>query len=335
MKLATMLDRPEPSRQRWGIEIELEQVTRHTALALWTTKDDGSLRDCGIEFITEPLDTATIFAAIEEFYNAWENNYWKATARTGIHVHMDMLRRTPEEIQAVLACYLCVEPLLFQQCGADREENIYCVPWYRAEQDLEYARDFFARPSIVTLTDLQCTCKYSALYLEPLIRFGTLEFRGAPSFTRREDLENLVRTMLSILNCAHQLGTAERVVAAFDRDPHATLARFFGQSSGAAVELMDDKDSVGIAELLLPSTAMTTWTRVMDEPMAGTAHVQAMAPSLSDRSRTRFLSATRDFERVLEEEPEEAEDDEYDDEEGFDFTEPDLTRVFTDSLEGD
>jgi hypothetical protein len=60
-------------------------------------------------------------------------------------------------------------------CGTDREENIYCIPFYRANRPLKQLSR--ALRGYGGWNNFQ---KYSALNLGAIQKFGTLEFRHAP-----------------------------------------------------------------------------------------------------------------------------------------------------------
>jgi len=60
-----------------------------------------------------------------------------------------------------------------------REENIYCVPFYRAPSEAATLANGVMRDG----WQLREACKYSALFVGPLRTFGTIEFRHAPTFS--------------------------------------------------------------------------------------------------------------------------------------------------------
>ena len=174
----------------YGIEIEAEgflpvhrgregsALSRH-----WNIKDDGSLRNNGIEFVSKLLSPDKVANAVHHLYGR-TRTLWEPSVRTGIHIHANMLGRTLDEVRRVLAYYSFVEPLLFQVVGPVREENIYCVPFYRAPTEANVAMNGVSRDPWA----LREACKYSALFVGPLRSFGTIEFRHAPTFSTADEL---------------------------------------------------------------------------------------------------------------------------------------------------
>ena len=199
--------------QLFGIEIEVEDVldTSWTNDTRWRTKEDGSLRRGGCEFYTPPLTYTRAVEALTQFYAQPTGTFGP---RCGIHVHLDMRTRTMQEVLTFATLYSIVEPALFEQyCGMEREECTYCVPWYRANEDAAKLYDVTQRGDMHnTQMVLGGTCKYSALNLASLTTFGTVEFRGAPTFEREEDMLAWLDCINNLLTTSLQYGTPYAVI---------------------------------------------------------------------------------------------------------------------------
>jgi hypothetical protein len=188
-----------------GIEVELEGLNaeeqaslRHERLleapslrnacrAGWTVTTDGSLRAGGVEFISGPDTLENHLPRVELLYMAITEGLVRPSVRTGIHVHVNMQHASNLDMLAFMRAYVVLEPLLFQYVGVERRHNIYCVPLYWAENERRLwrslARELQAPGSPGTWIVLwRAFCKYSALNLESFARFGTFEFRHAPTF---------------------------------------------------------------------------------------------------------------------------------------------------------
>ena len=173
---------------------------------------------------------------------------------------MNVLDYTLEELGAALTAYAVVEPLLFRVCGNEREENIYCVPWYRAPEQAQRAG------SVVQgeWAEAQTSCKYSSLYLEPLIRFGTLEFRQAPLWETKDELTfwvDLIRAVVHnaidiygssdlVLESVRENGVAAFVDTLFGTTLAARLRTVCGTDS--VDDIIDNADSITVAECISP-----------------------------------------------------------------------------------
>jgi hypothetical protein len=144
------------------------------------------LRNGGIEFLSRPLARTAVNRAIRSLWPYFGTGRIRPSVRTGVHIHASCLGLTLAQVKRILEVYALVEPVLFKYVGAEREENIYCVPWYRAPLEARAARDFINRveeTALAVASNTEDPCKYSALYVYPLCNFGTIEFRHAPTWT--------------------------------------------------------------------------------------------------------------------------------------------------------
>lgn len=159
-----------------GLEIELENCSESFYInRYWTTKSDGSLRNNGIEFVSQPLRTKQIPYAVEylkEKLYAYNNPDF--SERTSIHVHLNVRDFTIERLKVFLLLYCIFEKHFFNVAGTKRENNIFCVPLYKTEQYI----------SLEEFSDgLFNWSKYNALNLGCVLgngvskKFGTVEFR--------------------------------------------------------------------------------------------------------------------------------------------------------------
>ena len=241
--------------QLFGIEVELENVRFQGDVARETVDqtggllqmvDDGSLRNNGAEFITAPLSLDDLGEPLLWLYRTKERNGWTGGPRCGIHIHMDMRHRTIEQVLAICTAYAAVEPAIFEWCGTDREENIYCVPWYRAnDNDLLRACLAHDDPRMIRRTLRDNICKYTAFNAQPLQKFGTLEFRGAPVFDTAEETLRLVDAFQRLIFEAEDLSPGE-IVEMFEDDPEFALGMFW-PGYDRAVLTLDEVDSIGVA----------------------------------------------------------------------------------------
>lgn len=275
----------EEDTPHFGIEIEVENVIRvppNVHDTSWVTTADGSLRGGGVEFLSRrPVQYDVAQRDICLWYD-WLSEYeWQTNIRTSIHVHVNVLGRTFQQVAASSVLYTLVEPLLFRYCGPVREENIYCVPWYRARDELYIVR---AMHSGGIIADMNAACKYSALYLEPVLRFGTLEFRQAPVFETADELLNWVKmcefitysefdTIEEVLDCFRELGPDQFVEKVFGPG----LTRVLRDACDKSFEeLMDEYDVETSAEITLSSgtdqTTPSNWF-AFEVPVEGNGHL--------------------------------------------------------------
>ncbi len=169
-----------------GVEIECEGVQAYHALDLnyWTPKGDHSLRDGGLEFITL-LGTRIchMVPALNNFMLVASKNRYKISDRTSIHVHINVLNLTLDQVQSLVILYAVFEQALFNYASAHRKHNIFCVP-------LESA--ILSRYNYDLKDLIQHAQKYGACNLGAVITHGTVEFRHMETVYSFEPVWNWV-----------------------------------------------------------------------------------------------------------------------------------------------
>lgn len=215
-----------PSAPLTGIEVEVENalVTHdEERYRPWRLTNDGSLRNNGIELLSTPIRTGVTLARYCAAYTDLRESFpWADTLRTSTHVHLDMRGLQLPDLVRIMGAYCLVEPFLYDYCGPLREENIYCIPFYRADT---------ATDALITAVSngefnsfLANTCKYSGLFMGPLRTFGTIEFRMAPSFPNGECLGEWVGILHHLYRAALALDPGA-AFAAIDEGNYTDLLR--------------------------------------------------------------------------------------------------------------
>jgi hypothetical protein len=169
-----------------GVEVEAESVKGWNAdldarAGYWLSKEDGSLRNGGMEFVfAEPLFGADAVAAVEYLCKTAQLNKWSISERTGLHVHVDVRSMELEQFRLMLTTYALMEPLVYNWVGDRRQENMFCLPWYHADTDIDLIAYVLSRgekeplKAKQVLKDLK---KYTGLNLTATYNFGTVEYR--------------------------------------------------------------------------------------------------------------------------------------------------------------
>lgn len=158
-----------------GAELEIESVM-DMRLAALTDKyigvtEDGSLRNHGREFLLPP---STLENSVELFKFTHQclflgEEVEPFSERTSVHVHVNCMHSTQQQIKNLLYLYAIFEPLAFAFAGQERADNIHCVPLNHTIMPSNYAL------SLESLIDRWH--KYTAFNLLPLRELGTVEFR--------------------------------------------------------------------------------------------------------------------------------------------------------------
>jgi hypothetical protein len=170
-----------------GVEVECENVNSPLSYAgdprasYWTAKKDDSLRNGGMEFVfTDPLYGADAVAAIEFLCEHAKHQGYTISTRTGLHAHVDVRNMEVSKFRNFCTTYAIVEPLIYNFIGDKRSGNMFCLPWWAADTDVEKFSRMLPEAETNphrTRENLRAFHKYSGLNLQALVNFGTVEFR--------------------------------------------------------------------------------------------------------------------------------------------------------------
>ena len=255
------IDKPSKGPQLFGMEIEAENVRTVFDSKWWRITEDGSLRNRGMEFITNPISKEDMTTAIKTYYKQHIKRGYEVSCRTGIHVHADMRRRTLDQICSISAAYAAIEPVLMQRyCGEDRARSIFCVPWYEAAGDLSFLREASSAQSRGVASEMiSSTCKYSSLFLGPLTRLGTMEFRSAPTYDSAEPALKWLDVIDRLIKFAENRPTAE-IVEQAELDVSGLAATITEAAcTDAEIDLIEEVDSIGVASRLVRTSLGDPW----------------------------------------------------------------------------
>lgn len=269
------LGRQTYTDQRVGIELEYEGVTGVFDTPVgWKTTHDYSLRAGGMEFVSRPLKDTELDTKVRRVVNAAKQGGAKATIRCGLHVHVNVTHLTWHQMYKFITLYTLLEPTLFKEFAAGRENSHFCVPtWCNTSLteclyvDGQRLRSGITIPGVTRanwaaaaaylrgkdmpgsrpkLTMLQ-TPKYAALNMNSLKQFGTLEFRQAPSTLAYTTIVRWAKLLLRIQTEALNFESPEEIVHTYDQDGLFTLCERVGLVSSAPVDEMDQEDAADAA----------------------------------------------------------------------------------------
>lgn len=156
-----------------GIEVEVENFRTDTHPGpshSWRMESDGSLRNRGVEFISQPTEPKHIESAITHLFDDILNSSSHFSPRTSIHVHLNCRELTYDQIYNIVILYQCFEDLLYGYAGPERKKSIFCVP----VGNTNYYNTF---KTLMKQHMLPSWSKYTGLNLGPLRDYGTIEFR--------------------------------------------------------------------------------------------------------------------------------------------------------------
>lgn len=166
----------------FGVEVELENVPGviGSRMKYWNVKEDGSLRNNGAEFVfKQPLggsDIVRAFVELDSFING--NGLNPATTdRTSVHVHMDVRPMETYQFQKLMVLYTIFEKVLFNYAGPNRYNNIFCLPIQNVQGMVKYLNLLFKCDGNTFNAAIRAVEKYSAININSLRNFGSIEFR--------------------------------------------------------------------------------------------------------------------------------------------------------------
>lgn len=198
-----------------GIEVEVENVHRidpNVLLALWSMKDDGSLRNRGREFVTPGAIPMSIAEGAFKLLFGGLNKTIDFSRRTSIHVHLDARQLQYQQLLGLLFTYSAVENLLFKFVGNNRRNSIFCVPLIETGlmEQIGY------NPASFILGIENNWRKYTALNLLPISTFGSIEFRHMPGTNNIEHLMHWL-DLIACLKVFAYKHTSENIVDSITR----------------------------------------------------------------------------------------------------------------------
>lgn len=162
-----------------GIELEIEELNPGLSFRFpgFAFTNDNSLRnsDEGVakEAVSLPLRLCDAPGILNAFWKAFKIEDKNFSERCSIHVHVNALDMTVEQVASLCLVYQTVERLLFEFIGEGRKDNIFCVPWHQSGLTYNYVNELIKDPN----RRARSWQKYTALNLIPLTTQGTLEFR--------------------------------------------------------------------------------------------------------------------------------------------------------------
>jgi hypothetical protein len=189
-----------------GVELELEELEPDARMAFagfqFTT--DNSLRnsDTGVarEAVSHPLKLVDADGMLYAFWRAFNISEKNFSERCSIHVHVNALDMTVQQVASLCLVYQTVERLLFEFIGENRKNNIFCVPWHQSGLTYNYVNELIKDPN----RRARSWQKYTALNILPLVTQGTLEFRHLHGTA---DLKKIGK-WLQIIGCLFEYATS-------------------------------------------------------------------------------------------------------------------------------
>lgn len=156
----------------FGVEIELEH-TQSIRPKYLMEKEDGSLRNHGMEYVSYPWPYDWLVPELTSFYKDNKISERNVSERCSVHVHLNCQELTIPQLLTLIKLYQVFERVLFHWIGDDRSRSIFCVP---LSETMINQKIINPEPNALLRT-IKSWQKYTAFNLLPLLTQGTVEFR--------------------------------------------------------------------------------------------------------------------------------------------------------------
>lgn len=187
-----------------GIEVEVENIiNRANFPSLWHYEVDGSLRNNGTEYISDPIPAKYAASALEFLNNTLKiNNTPSYSRRTSIHIHINVQDLTLKQLQTFTLLYLSLETLLYKKAGSNRANSIFCVPLSHAGY-IPNLLVLFEKSKILSIKHLLNRWhKYTGYNMMNVTTKGTVEFRHLPGTDDVQYISEWINLLVAIKEAA-------------------------------------------------------------------------------------------------------------------------------------
>lgn len=165
-----------------GIELEIEGHNLPGTVPHWTVKSEGSLQE-GLEYITKPIKIDAVETYVHNLnsYIKTVNGKIKPSYRCSTHIHLNCSTDTVANTLGTFVIFTMFEPIFLTLCGNQRNGNLFCMSSYDTGEVIQSFDNLCRNFNRASLDGFGFQRgKYSALNLDHLYDFGTLEARFFP-----------------------------------------------------------------------------------------------------------------------------------------------------------
>jgi hypothetical protein len=159
-----------------------------------------------MEYVTPPIRATEVPQALHELGKQIKakNPRYDFSARTSVHVHVNVRDMTLQEVGAMSVLYLLFERAFFKFAGRNRDKSIFCVPY---QDSIAYTKMVEHLIYVTNNNNNQVDIfnmfyKYHAYNMKPISTFGTIEFRHMAGTIEEERITIWVNLILCLKNYA-------------------------------------------------------------------------------------------------------------------------------------
>lgn len=189
-----------------GIEVEMEPKNKDKGIVVdddpefWKFRGDGSLRQGGVEAVSEPTRYADVDKVLDDLDTSIDfKNVADDSPRTSVHVHDNVGHFTLAQVVNLYALYLLVEDLLITLSGKSRRGNNFALSSQSAGGLTEYLRQCIKDNEKPHLNEQD---RYASFNIVPLRTFGTVEYRSMRGLNNIDDIRDWVNIIIDMNSIA-------------------------------------------------------------------------------------------------------------------------------------
>lgn len=243
-----------PAKDSVGVEIEMELRSPLPSDPLindiapkWQVKGDGSLRNNGYEFVSQP----TAMKELDTLMGQWDKMMGSKLLadrindcpRASVHVHVNVRDYTYNQLMNIIIAYTLLEGVLVAYCGKYRFGNLFALRIPEASSNF---RNVMSRVKEYAPFKLNSDHRYGALNLCSVGRFGTIEFRSLGSVYDPKEIDLWVSGLRYMADhAATQYKKPPDVYARYvDLDRRSFLEEFLGPLARPLMSRVSDIDGL-------------------------------------------------------------------------------------------
>ncbi len=217
-----------------GLEIEIEgKKLLGIDSVYWISERDGSLRgEETIEYVLrKPIRLNQVRPVLRILKKELKQNKTiiEVSDRCSAHVHINIQHMLEKEVFIFILLYLIVEEILIAYCGEGRIGNLFCLRAKDAEVLIDRLIKIKRRGTFKGLQ--RRDFRYSAINLEALLKFGSLEFRALKTPKELLDIAKWVDIIYQIKKASFFFKKEEELITAFSfLGEEIFLEKVFGDS---------------------------------------------------------------------------------------------------------
>lgn len=254
-----------------GIEIEAEGPNvRFIETDNWRSEDDGSLR--GIpdrtraEYVMRwPVPIAKVKDVLKEFKEATKEMQFKFSFRTSVHVHINVLDMTEDQVFNMIYTYLLLEEPLVNYCGKERKCNRFCLRLQDSEELSTIVHNMMVNG--IRNEALGEGMRYAAINLASLNKYGSIEFRSMRGTADEKVISTWCSALVAIRSFAKKHKDVKSIFDKFiDSKPLDFLKEVLGDYADPFIYPKMDKDMNRSFSLAMDIPFTQRVEKVVEEP---------------------------------------------------------------------